>query len=198
VSCWALSCRARSCWLVLWLAMREQGRASARLSKSRAAPKKVTRGRGVAQLGSALRSGRRGRRFKSGHPDPGHRPPPTMGRGLFLCHNRVGCAARSRARVGCGPFPRSLPPNPVGTFQCAGLSSDCAAFATELRPLPAVVAEDFQYRPGILHYAYLTVPLTSVTCAPSPCGPALPVSRIGRALLLRLLRALCRHRTRVP
>jgi hypothetical protein len=26
-------------------------------------------GRGVAQLGSALRSGRRGRRFKSGHPD---------------------------------------------------------------------------------------------------------------------------------
>src|SRR5262249_40730092 len=27
--------------------------------------------RGVAQLGSALRSGRRGRRFKSGHPDPG-------------------------------------------------------------------------------------------------------------------------------
>ena len=115
-----------------------------------------------------------------------------------ISSNRVGCAARSRARVGCGPFPRSLPPNPVGTFQCAGLSSDCAAFATELRPLPAVVAEDFQYRPGILHYAYLTVPLTSVTCAPSPCGPALPVSRIGRALLLRLLRALCRHRTRVP
>ena len=27
------------------------------------------RRRGVAQLGSALRSGRRGRRFKSGHPD---------------------------------------------------------------------------------------------------------------------------------
>src|SRR5207342_2908728 len=64
--------------------------------------------------------------------------------------------------------------------------------------LPAALAEDFQYRPGVLHYAYLTVPLTSVTCAPSPCGPALPVSRIGRALLLRLLRALCRHRTRVP
>ena len=67
----------------------------------------------------------------------------------------------------------------MGTFQCAGLSSDCAAFATELRPLPAVVAEDFQYRPGILHYAYLTVPLTSVTCAPSPCGPALPVARLA-------------------
>ena len=35
------------------------------------------RRRGVAQLGSALRSGRRGRRFKSGHPDrevPGRRP----------------------------------------------------------------------------------------------------------------------------
>src|SRR5260221_10762824 len=25
---------------------------------------------------------------------------------------------------GCGPFPRSLPPNPAGTFQCTGLSSD--------------------------------------------------------------------------
>ena len=31
-----------------------------------------------------------------------------------------------------GPFPRSLPPNPAGTFQCTGLSSDCAAFATGL------------------------------------------------------------------
>jgi hypothetical protein len=42
----------------------------------------------------------------------------------------VGCAARSRTRCGYGPFPRSLPPNPAGTFQCTGLSSDCAAFAT--------------------------------------------------------------------
>ena len=43
------------------------------------------RRRGVAQLGSALRSGRRGRRFKSGHPDPGHRPLPHAGSGLLLC-----------------------------------------------------------------------------------------------------------------
>ena len=35
--------------------------------------------------------------------------------------NRMGCAARSRC---CGPFPRSLPPNPAGTFGCTGLSSD--------------------------------------------------------------------------
>src|SRR5690349_3393519 len=45
--------------------------------------------------------------------------------------------------------------------------------------LPAALAEDFQYRPGILHYAYLTVPKNPVTCAPSPCGPALPVSRLA-------------------
>src|ERR1700722_12387499 len=45
--------------------------------------------------------------------------------------------------------------------------------------LPAAVAEDFKYRPGVLHYAYLTVPKKSVTCAPSPCGPALPGSRLA-------------------
>src|SRR5689334_14923698 len=33
----------------------------------------------------------------------------------------MGCAARSRC---CGPFPRSLPPNPAGTFRCTGLSGD--------------------------------------------------------------------------
>jgi hypothetical protein len=41
------------------------------------------------------------------------------------------------------------------------------------------LAEDFQYRPGVLHYAYLTVPYRPVTCAPSPCGPALPVARLA-------------------
>ena len=30
-----------------------------------------------------LASGRRGRRFKSGHPDPGHRPYPAFGYGLL-------------------------------------------------------------------------------------------------------------------
>ena len=43
-------------------------RLSAKLAEVR--PRGVCPGRrGVAQLGSALRSGRRGRRFKSGHPD---------------------------------------------------------------------------------------------------------------------------------
>jgi hypothetical protein len=37
--------------------------------------------RGVAQLGSARRSGRRGRRFKSSHPD--HEKPPNSG-GFFV------------------------------------------------------------------------------------------------------------------
>src|SRR4029077_14411854 len=45
--------------------------------------------------------------------------------------------------------------------------------------LPAALTEDLKDRPGVLHYAYLTVPLTSVACAPSPCGPALPVARLA-------------------
>ena len=65
--------------------MSERVRVSARLSEVRLAPGSWCGRRGVAQLGSALRSGRRGRRFKSGHPDHGHRPLPTVGRGLFLC-----------------------------------------------------------------------------------------------------------------
>jgi hypothetical protein len=51
-----------------WIWPRKGVRASARLTEVR--PRAVCPGRrGVAQLGSALRSGRRGRRFKSGHPD---------------------------------------------------------------------------------------------------------------------------------
>ena len=38
------------------------------------------------------------------------------------------------------------------------------------------LTEDIKYRFGVLHFAYLAAPLMSVTCAPSPCGPALPVS----------------------
>jgi hypothetical protein len=36
----------------------------------------------------------------------------------------MGCAARSRVQL-CwnGPFPRSLPSEPAGTFRCTGLSS---------------------------------------------------------------------------
>jgi hypothetical protein len=40
--------------------------------------------------------------------------------------NWVGCAARC---LQAGPFPRSLPPNPVGIFRCARLSSDYAVNA---------------------------------------------------------------------
>ena len=49
-------------------------------------------------------------------------PAPPRGRAARVRRsNRMGCAARSRC---CGPFPRSLPPNPAGTFGCTGLSSD--------------------------------------------------------------------------
>ena len=49
----------------------------------------------------AASSGRRGRRFKSGHPDPGHRPLPQAGRGLSLC-----CTA---AKYGHAYEPSCLP-----------------------------------------------------------------------------------------
>ena len=61
----------------------------------------------------------------------------------------MGCAARFRSRViGRGPFPRSLPPNPAGTFRCTGLSGDYAVALTE----------DIKYRFGVLHSAYLVAP----------------------------------------
>src|SRR5580700_554379 len=41
--------------------------------------------------------------------------------------------------------------------------------------LPAALAEDFKYRPGVLHYAYLTVPKN-----PSPV-PLRPVDRLSRS-----------------
>jgi hypothetical protein len=48
-----------------------------------------------------LASGRRGRGFKSGHPDPGQRLFPTVGRGLFLC--------RTAAKYSNGYEPSCLP-----------------------------------------------------------------------------------------
>ena len=50
--------------------------------------------------------------------------------------------------IGRGPFPRSLPPNPAGTFRCTGLSGDYAVALTE----------DIKYRFGVLHSAYLVAP----------------------------------------
>src|SRR3984957_20915985 len=64
--------------------------------------------------------------------------------------------------------------------------------------LPAAVAEDFKYRPGVLHYAYLTVPKKIRHLCPFALWSGSPGLQIGRPLPLRLLRALCRLRTRVP
>ena len=60
----------------------------------------VVRVRGVAQFGRALRSGRRGRRFKSCHPDEKENPWDS----LFLCAARgkeINCFAIPLARTDC-------------------------------------------------------------------------------------------------
>jgi hypothetical protein len=44
---------------------------------------------------------------------------------------------------------------------------------------PAALAENAQHHFGWLHCASLMVINRSIACAPSPCGPALPVSRLG-------------------
>jgi hypothetical protein len=76
------------------------------------------RRRGVAQLGSALRSGRRGRRFKSGHPDPAQRPLPTAGCGPYLCRSSE-VQQRLRAK---------LPPEPLERVECLGVGDLGADF----------------------------------------------------------------------
>jgi hypothetical protein len=64
--------------------------------------------RGVAQLGSALRSGRRGRRFKSCHPDciaAGQRPAPEMVRASLLPvqqQNTASTATTTRSDLSVG------------------------------------------------------------------------------------------------
>ncbi len=64
--------------------------------------------------------------------------------------------------------------------------------------LPAALAENAQYHFGFLHCASLMVLNRSVACAPSPCGPVFPVSRLDGRYPADYIRALRRHRTRVP
>ena len=49
----------------------------------------------------------------------------------------------------------------------------------ERQALPAALAENAKYHCGFLHFACLMAPYRPVACAPSPCGPALPVSRLA-------------------
>jgi hypothetical protein len=44
---------------------------------------------------------------------------------------------------------------------------------------PAALAENAKYHCGFLHFACLMVSFSSVACASSPCGPALPVARLA-------------------
>src|SRR3954453_16784779 len=96
-----------------------------------------------------------------------------------MCSNRMGCAARSRF---CEPFPRSLPPNPAGTFRCTGLSSDLCRDRDE-EVFPVTLTEDSKHRFGVLHYAYLTVLNVRHLC-PFALWSGSPGLQIGRTLLL--------------
>ena len=62
--------------------------------------------------------------------------------------------------------------------------------------LPTAFTEDTQYRFGALHFAYLLVLLVPDHLFPFALWTAFPSSLTGRCS--GLLRALCRHRTRVP
>ena len=49
----------------------------------------------------------------------------------------------------------------------------------ERQAFPAALAENVKYHFGCLHFAYLMASLSFITCAPSPCGPLLAVSRLS-------------------
>jgi len=71
----------------------------------------------------------------------------------------------------------SLRVNPACGFYRTGLSGDLCRVRDG-----AALAENGQYHFGFLHFAYLMVLNRPVTCAPSPCGPAFPVSRLSGSL----------------
>ena len=92
--------------------------------------------------------------------------------------NRVGCAARSRTRMG------------AGLFRAASLRTQRAPFNALGSPV-TVPRSRRGSGPSCRGRGGLPVPsrrlalriphgsLKSVTCAPSPCGPALPVARLA-------------------
>src|SRR5512133_2838742 len=114
---------------------------------------------------------------------------------------RVGCTARSRIPCGCGPFLCSLPPNPACTFQCTGLSSDLCRVRDRVCVDPVISCRARGERQVPLRLPALRIPHGSLIVhrlCPFALWTVISGLQIGRTLPRRLIRALRRHRTRVP
>ena len=88
------------------------GRGGSAILGCRRAPGSAAQPRGVAQLGSARRSGRRGRRFKSCHPDSRIGPLTCrdVGQGPSSCSIRAPYVQQPLATGGAGSRPRTSGP----------------------------------------------------------------------------------------
>jgi len=114
---------------------------------------------------------------------------------------RVGCTARSRIPCGCGPFLCSLPPNPACTFQRTGLSSDLCRVRDRVCVDPVISCRARGERQVPLRLPALRIPHGSLIVhrlCPFALWTVISGLQIGRTLPRRLIRALRRHRTRVP
>ena len=114
---------------------------------------------------------------------------------------RVGCTARSRIPCGCGPFLCSLPPNPACTFQRTGLSSDLCRVRDRVCVDPVISCRARGERQVPLRLSALRIPHGSLIVhrlCPFALWTVISGLQIGRTLPRRLMRALRRHRTRVP
>src|ERR1700704_5346835 len=85
---------------------------------------------------------------------------------------------------GSPPPPRGRPPPLVGVDfpvrqQVQILIEHLPVQLRARQATPATLAENAQHHCGFLHCASLMAASRSIACAPSPCGPALAVSRLA-------------------
>jgi hypothetical protein len=128
----------------------------------------------VAQLGSALRSGRRGRRFKSCHPDTGQRPCPRQSDGAFA----VDTAAKYSY---CGPSrlsPSRLSASGLDLHDgVIALLHDAQLHEHQPRPLPHASRRGKQIRGRERH------PSTEASVSPIKRSPTEGSSHVGEDFL---------------
>ena len=84
-----------------------------------------------------------------------------------------------RHTTGAPTAPGVSPRSPVNKQQVQIPVEHLPVQLRERQALPAALAENAKHHFGCLHFASLMVPLSFIACAPSPCGPDFPVSRLG-------------------